>query len=124
MGSLSDNTKRNEKKIATRVIILVAVFSILYLFTCDWNDEIYFHYAINQRTGEPIGFIGSIIIYAVMWGLLGLIISPSITLISMLTFRHINKNAFNVFVPSKVTYIAVLILIILHVSNIATFALF
>ena len=57
-------------------------------------------------------------------GFLSLIICPCIILISMISFEHIDKDALDIYVPINATFIAALIMIILHESNIATFALF
>ena len=137
---MSDEERSIQKN---KTIILVAVLIITFfmvsciLLNSTANDTVYFHYAHNLNTGEPIGLIGSIVLYVVLWGFSGIFPAGiNWLLITYLYFflHRKDKNVTNRFRTPKyeeehdygtkiafvVSYIAAGILIILHVSNIVT----
>lgn len=69
-----DKSIQKNKRIIT-IAVLIFVFSAVgyILLNSTLNDTMYFHYICNQRTGEPMSLVGSVLLYLLFGFVLGLI---------------------------------------------------
>jgi hypothetical protein len=136
-----DNSIQKNKRIIT-IAVLIFVFSAVgyILLNSTLNDTIYFHYIYNQRTGEPMSLIGSILLYLLFGFVLGLIPFSITFLFSLCLYfflhrketnfyyndhpKHEEEYFYGGYVALLSTYAAVYVLLILHISNIATIHIF
>lgn len=135
MFILGKNNKK-EQIIIISILLLVFLISCYILANSEFNNEIKFRWIINQNTGAPISFIGSVVIYILLWGLVGLIPSVAVFLFALLLFCFLYRKAHCSYRKScfpeydefdtcgKIafvsTYIAAGILLLLHILNIVT----
>ena len=129
--------KRNKKILGIFAICLVSIIFFAILKNSSYNGTFSFHYVYNQNTGEPISFIGSIFLYFLLWFVLGLVPSSVVFLCTSTLFFFLHKKDkqlfqsrysppyqdefyFGGFISLSSTYIAVLMLMFLHISNIFT----
>lgn len=132
-----------KNKLILTVSVLVLVFSAVacILLNSTTNDSIYFHYLHNQNTGEPLGLVASIFLYALFWWFAGLIPSSCVSLFALCVYYFLHRKDKRLFERSYhpkyeeefhyggavafiSTYAAILILMVLHISNIATINVF
>lgn len=133
--------QKNKIIITVAVLVLVFVVVAYILLNSTINDTLYFHYVHNQNTGEPLGLIASIFLYILFWWFAGLIPSACVFLFMMCLYYFLHRKDKRIFdryyhpkyeeefhyggaVSFIATYMAVFILIVLHISNIATINVF
>lgn len=133
---------KKNKIIITIAILFLIITSVIYiLLNSTINDTLCFHYIHNQNTGEQIGLITSILLYLIFWWFIGLIPSSGVFLFSLCLYYFFHRKDKRLFersyqpkykeeiyyawtVAYRATYIAILILMALHISNIATINMF
>lgn len=133
--------QKNKIIITVAVLVLVFVVVACILLNSTTNDTLYFHYVHNQNTGEPLSLIASIFLYILFWWFIGLVPSASVFLFMMCLYYFLHRKDKRILdryyhpkyeeefyyggtVSFAATYIAILILMILHISNIATINVF
>lgn len=132
--------QKNKRIIAIAVLIFVFSAVGYILINSTLNDTIYFHYIHNQKTGEPISLMGSILLYLLFGFVLGLIPFSVTFLFSLCLYfflhrkekglyysdhpKHEEEYFYGGYISLLSTYIAVYTLLILHISNIATIRIF
>ena len=133
--------KRNKIIIATLTIVLVLTVFLLILFNSEINGSLSFHYVHNQKTGEPLSLIVSILLYILLWWFLGSVPSAAVCLFSLLVYEFLHRKDkklverwyyppyeeeyhFGAEVAFISTYTAVLILLLLQISNLVTISVF
>jgi hypothetical protein len=136
-----DSIKRNKLIIATSTIALVFLIFCLILSNSEINGSLSFHYVHNQNTGEPLSLIASIFLYILFWWFIGLVPSAAVFLFSLILyyFLHCKDKRLlerryhppyeeEFYLGGKVaftsTYIAVLILLLLQISNFVSISVF
>lgn len=136
-----NSLKKNKIIIATSVILLVLSMFILILSRSSINGALSFHYVYNRNTGEPLSLAMSIFLYILLFWFIGLIPSSSVFLFSIMIYYFLHrkdKRLFNrnyhptyeeeFFFGGKVafasTYLAILILMLLQISNLVIIRVF
>lgn len=137
MSDEERNIQKNKLIITIAVLVLVFVIVAYILLNSRINDTLYFHYVHNQNTGEPLGLIASILLYILFWWFAGLIPSACVFLFAMCLYFFLHRKDkklldrcyhpkyeeefhYGGMVAFIATYIAVLVLMVLHISNFAT----
>lgn len=132
-----NSIRRNKIIIATAAITLVAVIFCWILTHSSFNGTFSFHCVHNQNTGEPLSIWTSIMLYILLFLFLGMVPSGVVMLFVELiyVFLHIKDKHlfrrryhppyeeefyFGASVAFKAVYIAIFILMILHISNLVS----
>lgn len=132
---------KNKRIILISILIFVTFIVVLILLNSRFNDDVYFHYVYNQNTGEQLSIITSLFLYLLFWWFVGGIPSACVFLFMATIYAIIHRKDKRLFEKSyhpkyeeelfyggqmafAVTYLAVLVLMILHLSNIATIRVF
>lgn len=137
----NDRGRKNihKNKLIITVAVLVLVFAVMayILLNSTTNDTLYFHYIHNQNTGESLGLIASILLYILFWWFVGLVPSSSVFLFVLCLYYFLHRKDKRILdryyhpkyeeefyygglLSLAATYIAILVLMILHISNIIT----
>ena len=133
--------QKNKLIITVAILVLVFIVVAYILLNSTVNDTLYFHYVYNQNTGEPLGLIASIFLYILFWWFAGLIPSACVFLFALCLYYFLHRKDKRLFdrcyhpkyeeefhyggaVAFMATYVAVFILLVMHISNIATINLF
>lgn len=141
MSDEERNIQKNKLIITVAVLVLVFVVMACILLNSTINDTLYFHYVHNQNTGEPLGLITSIFLYVLFWWFAGLVPSACVFLFAMCLYFFLHRKDKKLLdrsyhpkyeeefhyggtVAFIATYIAVLVLMVLHISNFATINVF
>ena len=131
------NIYKNKLIISIATLVVVFIVCAIILLKSTLHNDIYFHYVANQNTGEPIGLFGSLIIYALFFGLAGTLFFCPVALFVVLLYSFLHRKEFKSLNPKKYhkheeelyygvklaaisTYAVVLVLMILHLLNICT----
>lgn len=132
-----NSIQKNKRILLIATITYVSLLSLLFLINCSFNNEIQFVFINNQNTGEPIGAIGSIFLYILLWGIAGLIPSAMVFFLMLLTYSFLHRKdprfsrrfyhppyeeeyLYGGKIAFTSTYIAVGILIVLQMFNIVS----
>ena len=132
---------KNKRIILSSILIFVTLIVVLILLNSRFNNDIYFHYVYNQNTGEQSSIITSLFLYLLFLWFVGLVPSACVLLFMMMVYAIIHRKDKRLFEKSYhpkheeeffygglmafvVTYSAILVLMILHLSNIATIKVF
>lgn len=132
---------KNKIIITVAVLLLVFVIMACILLNSTTNDTLYFHYIYNQNTGKQLGLITSIFLYILFWWFAGLVPSACVFLFTLHLYFFLHRQDKRLFdryyhpkyeeefyyggaVAFIATYVAIFILIVLHISNIATINVF
>jgi len=132
---------KNKRIILSSILIFVTLIVVLLLLNSRFNNDVYFHYVYNQNTGEQLSVITSLLLYLLFLWFVGLVPSACVFLFMMMVYAIIHRKDKRLFEKSYhpnyeeeffygglmafvVTYSAVLVLMILHLSNIATIKVF
>lgn len=141
MENIMEDCRKNKRLIATSVIILVLIAFVAILANSHLNGNFAFRYIYNRNTGEPISAIGSILLYILFWWFIGLLPSATVFLFSLILYfslhrkdmrlleRHYHPNYesefhFGGLIAFSATYIAIFILLVLHICSLITISLF
>ena len=133
--------EKNKRISAITVLSVVFIITAFILMNSTLNDTVYFHHIHNRNTGEPIGFVASILLYLLFWWFVGLVPSACVFLFMLFLYcflhrkdkRLIERNYHPKYeeefyyggaVAFISTYIVALGLMILHITNIATIKIF
>lgn len=133
--------KRNKIIIATSTIVLVFLIFCFILSNSEINGSLSFHYVHNQNTGEPLSLIVSIFLYILFWWFIGLVPSAAVFLFSLIVYYFLHRKDkrllerryhppyeeefhFGGKVAFISTYIAVLVLLLLQISNLVMISVF
>ncbi len=136
-----DSIKRNKLIIATSTIALVFLIFCFILSNSEINGSLSFHYVHNQNTGEPLSLIVSIFLYILFWWFIGLVPSAAVFLFSLIVYYFLHRKDKRLlerryhppyeeefYFGGKVafisTYIAVLVLLLLQISNLVSISVF
>ena len=131
-------------QVSIRILfVLVLVFAVVacILLNSTTNDTIYFHYVNNQNTGEQIGAVTSIFLYILLWWLIGTLFASFVFLCMLCLYYFLHRKDKRLFerhyhpkyeeefyyggtVSFVAAYAAVFVLLVLHISNIATITVF
>ena len=128
-----------KNKIILTIFILVFVFIMVafVLLNSTANDTFQFHYIHNRNTGEAIGLVASILLYLLFSYLIMMIPFCVVFLFSLYLYFFLHRKDKRVWsrsycpkyedelhyagsVSFAATYIAVLVLMALHITNIVT----
>ena len=132
---------RNKRIILSSILIFVILIVVLILLNSRFNNDVYFHYVYNQNTGEQLSIIASLFLYLLFWWFVGLVPSACVFLFMMMIYAIIHRKDKRLFEKSYhpeyeeeffygglmafvITYLAILILMILHLFNIVTIKVF
>lgn len=132
---------RNKIIITIAILVLVFFFFVIVLLNSEFNETMNFRFIKDQNTGEPIGLIISLFLYVLLWWFLGLVPSACVFLYMMCVYGilHIkDKRLFEhgYFPPYEEefdygghcafisTYVAIFILLFLHITSIITINIF
>ena len=142
MDEEKQNIRKNKAIITVAVIILVAIMVIYVLLNSNLNDDFYFHYVCNGKTGEPLGFFISVFMYVLFWFFIaGSLPAVCVFLLTMCLYFFLHRKDENIlsktycpeyeeefyyggFISLTITYGAVLVLMVLHITNIITIDIF
>ncbi len=133
--------KKNKRIITISILIYVFILFLFILINSTFNDELRFICVTNQNTGEPIGVIGSLFLYILLWWFVGLIPSAMVFLFVLLLYCFLHRKDRRIlernYHPSyeeeyyyggKVTFIATYVaaglLLILQMFNVITINIF
>lgn len=136
-----NSIKRNKIIIATSTIALVFIIFCFILSNSEINGSLSFHYVHNQNTGEPLSLLVSIFLYILFWWFIGLVPSAAVFLFSLIVYYFLHRKDkrllerryhpsyeeefhFGGKVAFVSTYIAVLILLLLQISNLVSISVF
>ncbi len=138
---MTDEERSIQKnKIIITIAILVVVFiGVGYtLLNSTLNDELYFRYAYNQKTGEQLNLASSLLIYFFIFGVFGIPHAGCVFLFMMYLYYFLHRKDKRLFrdrsycpdyeeefhyggrVALRATYTARFILMLLHISNVIT----
>lgn len=143
---MSDEERSRQRNIliitiADLVFVFIIVGYILLNSTLN-NEPLCFHYVQNGQTGEPLGLLMSVFLYILFWFfIVGGIPSAIVFLFSQGVYVFLHRKDEKLFdshyhpvyeteyfygglVAFSSSYLAALILLILHISNIATINIF
>ena len=132
---------KNKRIILSSIVIFVALIVILILLNSSLNSDVYFHYVYNQNTGARLSIITSLFLYFLFWWFAGFVPSAVVFLFMMSVYYFLHRKDKKVFdrgyhpeyeeefyyggsVAFVATYIVVLFLMILHLSNLVTINIF
>ena len=133
--------QKNKKIITVAVLTLAFAIVAVILLKSTLNDTFYFHYIQNQKTGENIGLIVSILGYLLLWWLLGMLPSACLSLFSLCLYYFLHRKDKEIlsrhyhpkyetecshcaYLSFTISYIATFVLLVLHIFNIATINIF
>ncbi len=133
--------KKNKRIITISILIYVFILFLFVLINSTFNDELRFVYVTNQNTGEPIGVIGSLFLYVLLWWFVGLIPSAMVFLFVLLLYHFLHRKDSRILernyhppyeeeyhyggkVTFISTYIAAGVLLILQIFNVITINIF
>ena len=133
--------QKNKTIITVFVMVLVFIVVACILLNSTTNDAIYFHYVYNQNTGEPLGVVASIFLYILFWWLIGTLFASFVFLCMLCLYYFLHRKDKRIFerhyhpkyeeefyyggtVSLVAAYVAVFVLLVLHISNIATITVF
>ena len=133
LQSYEDRILTRNKRIAIiSAIALSLLFMVCILFHSEPNDTIYFHFVHDRNTGESLGWFVSVFLYILLWWVIGMLPagwnSILILILYMLLYpkntqlrdKHFDVAYYGGWTALCSTYGAVLVLMILHLSNIIT----
>lgn len=129
--------QKNKFIITISVLVLIFVVMAYILQNSTVNDTLYFHHVYNQNTGEPFRIIDSILVYILLWFVVGLIPCACMMLFVLCLYCFLHRKDKQFFdrrycpiyeeecdygwkFAQISTYVAVLILMVLHISNAVT----
>lgn len=133
--------KRNKRLIAVFTIAIVILAFSYVISNSEINGALSFHRILNQKTGEPISIFGSIFLYILFWWLAGLVPTATVFNLMMLFYFFLHRKDKRLFerhysppyeeefffggtIAFSATYLAVLILILLQISNLMIIKVF
>lgn len=140
-GVIVEENRKNRAIIGISVIALVVVVFIVTLLNSQYNGTFAFHYIHNLNTGRPMSAFVSVLLYILLWWVMGLIPAASVALFSLVLYfilhrkdkRLLQSNYHPPFESEHYwgariafisTYVAVLILMILQISNLVSIRVF
>lgn len=140
-GVIVEENKKNKAIIGVSVIALVVVVFIVILLNSQYNGTFAFHYINNLNTGRPLSAFVSVLLYILLWWVISLIPAASVALFSLVLYFILHRKdkrllQHNYHPPYESehywgariaffsTYVAVLMLMILQISNLVSINVF
>lgn len=130
---------RKNKRILTvaTLVPVIALFCWILLNSTLNHTGIHFHYVYSGKTGEPLSFVTSVLLYLLCWWFIGLLPSSVLFFYQLCIFDFLHRKdppvTFQYPLPKYMDefhygggiaflsmYGMILILMLLHITNIAT----